>query len=74
MPMPREPETRAAGCAAGPASTSAEVHLDRDADKIRVVFRARLLLEQRSGVGGGFVEDAERIGYFGYLVASSEKR
>ena len=56
--------------ASGIASRSTQVHLHRNADEIGMTLCAKLLLEQRSGVGNRFVGDAERIGYFSDLVAA----
>ena len=77
LPLQQEPGNDVAGRqpdAAGLTSASTQVHLHRDTDEIGMIFRAKLLLEQRSGVGNCFVGDAECIGYFGNLVASPEQR
>src|SRR4051812_1981157 len=57
-----------------PTSTrSAELHLHRDADQIRMVLGAELLLEQRGGVGHRLVGNLQRIGDFDDLVATAEQ-
>ena len=52
---------------------SAELHLHRDPDQIRMILGAELLLEQRGGVGYRLVGNLQRIGDFDDLVATAEQ-
>lgn len=51
---------------------SAEPHLHRDPDQVRVILGAELLLEQRGGVGHRLVGNLQRIGDFDDLVAAAQ--
>ena len=62
-PVQRAPNGRA---------RSAEFHLHRDPDQIRVILGAELLLEQRSGVCDRLVGNLQRIGDFDDLVAAAQ--
>ena len=50
---------------------SAEPHLHRDPDQVRMILGAELLLEQRGGVGHRLVGNLQRIGDFDDLVAAA---
>src|SRR5215213_2878683 len=52
---------------------SAEPHLDRDPDQVRMILGAELLLEQRSGVCHRLVGNLQRIGDFDDLVAAAKQ-
>ena len=54
------------------SARSAELHLHRDPDQIRMVLGAELLLEQRGGVGHRLVGNFQRIGDFDDLVAAAQ--
>ena len=54
------------------ARRSAEPHLHRDPDQVRVILGAELLLEQRGGVGHRLVGNLQRIGDFDDLVAAAQ--
>jgi hypothetical protein len=54
------------------ADGSAESHLHRDPDQIRMILGAELLLEQRGGVGHRLVGNLQRIGDFDDLVATAQ--
>ena len=51
---------------------SAEPHLHRDPDQVRMILGAELLLEQRGGVGHRLVGNLQRIGDFDDLVATAQ--
>jgi hypothetical protein len=53
------------------SARSAEPHLHRDPDQVRMILGAELLLEQRGGVGHRLVGNLERIGDFDDLVAAA---
>src|SRR5947209_1476915 len=44
--------------------SSAQPHLDRDPDQVRMILGAELPLEQGRGVGNGLVGDVQRVGDF----------
>src|SRR5215207_453016 len=52
---------------------SAEPHLDRDPDQVRMILGAELLLQQRGGVGHRLVGNLQRIGDFDDLVAAAKQ-
>ena len=51
---------------------SAEAHLHRDPDQVRMILGAELLLEQRGGIGHRLVGNLQRIGDFDDLVAAAQ--